>query len=66
MISIGGVSFAMAAFTMVADAPLESVITILLLLKSIAVSNIILSPALLDELSVPFKTISSNPESSVS
>ena len=56
----------MSAFTMVADAPLESVIPILLLLKSIAVSNIILSPALLDELSVPFKTISSNPESSVS
>ena len=49
---------AISALMIVPDAPLESVIVTLLLLKSIASSLIRLNPASVEELSVPFKTIS--------
>ena len=54
----------MSAFTIVADAPSESVITTSLLLKSIAVSRMRLSSSSVDELSEAFKVTSSNPVSS--
>ena len=60
------VTVAMSALTMVADAPPESVIVTLPLLKSIPVSNTKLSPASVEELSEPFKTISSKLTSSFS
>ena len=60
------VTVAMSALTMVADAPPESVIVTLPLLKSIPVSNTKLSPASVEELSEPSKTISSKLTSSFS
>ena len=59
------VRVALSDLTIVADAPPESVMTTSLLLKSIGVSKIILSPANVDELSIPFRTISSKPSLSI-
>ena len=59
------VRVALSDVTIVADAPPESVMTTSLLLKSMGVSKIILSPAKVDELSIPFRTISSKPSFSI-
>ena len=52
---------AISALIIVPLAPLESVMVTLLLLKSIASSLIILEPASVEELSVPFNMISPSP-----
>ena len=54
----------MSALTIVADAPLESVMVTFLLLKSIGLSSIMLSPTSLESESVPSRTISPSPVSS--
>ena len=58
------VAVAISAFTIVPLAPLESVIVTFLLLKSIGLSLIILSPASAESESVPSRTISPSPVSS--
>ena len=55
---------AISAFMIVPLAPLESVIVTFLLLKSIGLSLIILSPASVESESVPSRTISPSPVSS--
>ena len=58
------VAVAISAFTIIPLAPLESVIVTFLLLKSIGLSFIILSPASVESESVPSRTISPSPVSS--
>ena len=55
---------AMSAFTIVPDAPLESVIVTFFSLKSIGLSLIILSPASVESESVPSRVMSPSPVSS--